>query len=374
MPSLNASSLALSLSRSLSLSNHSSLSPSQQRKKPAASAASTKPAKKEPTKAKAATGAGASTAAPQPSPTPAASALPARLELACSMPGSSEPPLVFVAEGATRKFVVGRVKNGRLGLCLRDDSVSSKHAEIEWVAVPGEGQRGQTAGGAASSSSAGGGGGGRAACAARGGRAGATRAPPSSSSPPSSSTSNFLRPQALGGAWVLRDLGSSNGTAINGLRVEPLEPYELKHTDEISFGGSSTCSVALSLCEPLLQTVTVERYLATEAGKKGDELKAAAERAAGGLRARFRTHKEQVYRDALAAWRASVSAAAVAAAAAGDAGGGGGDASAAAKERLHASLRKLRLWTIDRGGGVGGGGSGGGGGVQEDAGKENVDA
>ena len=52
----------------------------------------------------------------------------------------------------------------------------------------------------------------------------------------------------------------------------------------------------------------------------------------------------------------------------------GGIKRAAAKERLHASLRKLRLWTIDGGGGVGGGGSGGGGGGQEDAGKENVDA
>lgn len=236
--------------------------------------------------------------------------MPARLELTCSVPGSSET-FAFVAEGSLRKFTVGRVKNGRFGLCLKDDQVSSKHAEVEWVQCDDEQEKGEGA-------------------------------PPGAAS--------RARPQAaLGGAWVLRDLGSSNGTAINGLRVEPLEPYELKHSDEISFGlgggdcsdsgesSSSRCTVALSLCERRSQEVTVGRFLTIEAGKAGDRCKAHSERAAGALRARFRGHKKRLYKDALTAWRAVQRD---------NAGGGGGAEGGKGKdgvaaERL-AAVKRLR--------------------------------
>lgn len=148
---------------------------------------------------------------------------------------------------------------------------------------------------------------------------------------------------------------SSNGTTINGLKAEPLEPYELKHTDEICFGGSSKCSVSLSVCEERLRTVTVEEYLAIEVGKKGDKCKADAEKAAGELRARFRIHKEQLYRDAFAAWVAVREA--------------GGKATAATLAGLEA-VQRLRYGPL--GGGVGSGGGGGGGGGDE--GKENINA
>lgn len=248
---------------------------------------------------------GASTAA---STASSSSTLPARLELTCSVPGSSET-FAFVAEGALRKFTVGRVKNGRSGLCLKDDQVSSKHAEVEWVQCEDEQEKGEGPGAAS------------------------------------------RRPQAaLGGAWVLRDLGSSNGTAINGLRVEPLEPYELKHSDEISFGlgsgsgesSSSRCSVALSLCERRTEEITVGRFLTIEAGKAGDRCKAHSERAAGGLRARFRGHKKRLYGDALAAWRAVQQR---------DNAAGGGGAEVKGKggaERL-AAVKRLRSGLQDGG-------------------------
>lgn len=333
----------ITFSRSLSLTPASLLppnshSPFQQRKKPA-SATLLKPTKTEHSKRKAAANAAAAAAASSPSST---STLPARLELACFVPGSSDP-FVFVAEGSTRKFTVGRVKQGRSGLCLRDDQVSSKHAEIEWV--PCE-EGGAGAGEAGTSGSFGGGasGGGRGARARGGGKG--------SPSSPSPSSSAFRRPQAFGGAWVIHDMRSSNGTTINGLKAEPLEPYELKHTDEVCFGGSSRCSVSLSICEERLKTVTVEQHLAIEVGKKGDKCKADAERAAGELRARFRVYKEQLYRDAFAAWKAVRDV--------------GGESSAAKLAGL-AEVQRLKSGPLD--GGVGGGGGGSGG-----EGKENTNA
>ena len=307
----NSFSLSLSLFLSLTLSltsNHPlTLDHTQRKKAAAAPAASLKAKKTERTKKKA-TGASknsATTAVPPPpsssssatsSSASAASTLPARLELTCSVPGSSEA-FSFVAEGALRKFHVGRVRNGRHGLCLRDDQVSSRHAVIEWVPCKGGGAAGD-----------------------RG------------------------EVSLLGGAWVLHDLGSTNGTAVNGLRVEPLEPYELQHSDEVSFGlggggsgGSSggepsTCSVSLSLCERRMEVVTEGQFLEIEAGKAGDACRAGAERVAGALRARYRRHKRAMYEDSLAAWRAARGGG-------GGGQGGGGGGSAATRQ---AAVRRLR--------------------------------
>ena len=42
--------------------------------------------------------------------------------------------------------------------------------------------------------------------------------------------------QWVGAAWLLRDLGSRNGTLHNGTRVEPAQPRTLSVGDEIAFG------------------------------------------------------------------------------------------------------------------------------------------
>jgi hypothetical protein len=39
-----------------------------------------------------------------------------------------------------------------------------------------------------------------------------------------------------GGAWTLTDKGSTNGTAVNGMRLKPDEPYRLGGSDAVSFG------------------------------------------------------------------------------------------------------------------------------------------
>jgi predicted component of type VI protein secretion system len=40
-----------------------------------------------------------------------------------------------------------------------------------------------------------------------------------------------------GGRWFLRDLGSRNGTRVNGLRV--IEPLEVRPGDRVSLGGAT---------------------------------------------------------------------------------------------------------------------------------------
>ena len=176
----------------------------------------------------------------------------------------------------------------------------------------------------------------------------ATRDRGAKASPSSPPTSAFRRPQAFGGMWVIRDVGSSNGTTINGLKAEPNERYELKHTDELSFGGSSSsrCTVALKLCAVRAKELTVEQVLAIEVGKRGDKCKADAEREAGKLRSAFRVKKEQLYVDALAAWKATH------------------ESGLRDEERMSVAMQKLGLVPLLGGGGV----------KEEEAGKENVGA
>lgn len=42
--------------------------------------------------------------------------------------------------------------------------------------------------------------------------------------------------QWIGSQWILRDLGSRNGTLHNGMRVDPAHPRPLRSGDEIAFG------------------------------------------------------------------------------------------------------------------------------------------
>ncbi|KAG1655503.1 hypothetical protein FOA52_008522 [Chlamydomonas sp. UWO 241] len=50
-----------------------------------------------------------------------------------------------------------------------------------------------------------------------------------------------------GAAWVLRDSGSSNGTCVNGRRLQPMvDAAVLKDGDEVLFGLESKCVVRLT--------------------------------------------------------------------------------------------------------------------------------
>ena len=47
-----------------------------------------------------------------------------------------------------------------------------------------------------------------------------------------------------GGAWIVRDLGSTNGVKVNGRRLDPSRPQSLKRGDELVMG---TTRVAFEL-------------------------------------------------------------------------------------------------------------------------------
>jgi pSer/pThr/pTyr-binding forkhead associated (FHA) protein len=50
-----------------------------------------------------------------------------------------------------------------------------------------------------------------------------------------------------GSAWAIKDLGSSNGTFLNGERLEPNVNYRLSQQDEIVLGGHGGEKLTFSL-------------------------------------------------------------------------------------------------------------------------------
>ena len=48
-----------------------------------------------------------------------------------------------------------------------------------------------------------------------------------------------------GGGWSIADLGSSNGTFLNGVAIEPEAPAELRHGDTIKIGERTTIRVEI---------------------------------------------------------------------------------------------------------------------------------
>lgn len=70
------------------------------------------------------------------------------------------------------------------------------------------------------------------------------------------------------GAWHLRDLGSTNGTSVNGkaLEGEPSDWVALKDGDLLKFGTSTMAQVELSAALSA-DAVTVEQFVLAECAK-----------------------------------------------------------------------------------------------------------
>jgi hypothetical protein len=70
-----------------------------------------------------------------------------------------------------------------------------------------------------------------------------------------------------GGAWQLRDLGSTNGTALNGKQLvgEPSEFVALKDGDLIKFGTNTLARVEVAA--PPCDEQTVEEFVLQECGQ-----------------------------------------------------------------------------------------------------------
>lgn len=69
------------------------------------------------------------------------------------------------------------------------------------------------------------------------------------------------------GAWQLRDLGSTNGTSVNGraLEGEPSDWVQLKHGDLVRFGTETVARVEVAALAS--DTMTVEEYVLAEAAQ-----------------------------------------------------------------------------------------------------------
>mmetsp|Transcript_3499 Transcript_3499/g.9348 ORF Transcript_3499/g.9348 Transcript_3499/m.9348 type:complete len:166 (-) Transcript_3499:1269-1766(-) len=62
-----------------------------------------------------------------------------------------------------------------------------------------------------------------------------------------------------GRSWLVRDLDSSNGTVLNGVRLRPMESRELCNGSELLFGSDSAGKVQLTPVD--LSSCTVEQMI-----------------------------------------------------------------------------------------------------------------
>ena len=75
-----------------------------------------------------------------------------------------------------------------------------------------------------------------------------------------------------GKSWTLSDVGSSNGTELNGRRLNPCDTVEIKEGDEILFGLETKAKVVLT--PRGLEDITVQELMAAHAEAAAEEIKA----------------------------------------------------------------------------------------------------
>ncbi|KAK9801347.1 hypothetical protein WJX73_007704 [Symbiochloris irregularis] len=90
---------------------------------------------------------------------------------------------------------------------------------------------------------------------------------------------DLLELQAVAGprkVWTLRDIGSSNGTFINGNKLEEEgEAVELKNGDTILFGHDS--KVRVQIRPVIYDDLTIQQILELECAREEQQIKARVE-------------------------------------------------------------------------------------------------
>ncbi|CAK0784000.1 hypothetical protein CVIRNUC_007203 [Coccomyxa viridis] len=81
--------------------------------------------------------------------------------------------------------------------------------------------------------------------------------------------------------WTLTDVGSSNGTVLNGRKLLEGEPADLKHGDVVLFGSDSQVKVSLTPFSD--ESTTVEQHLRLECEMLMQRVRAQAEQHANEL-------------------------------------------------------------------------------------------
>ncbi|PSC69325.1 FHA domain-containing [Micractinium conductrix] len=94
------------------------------------------------------------------------------------------------------------------------------------------------------------------------------------------------------GGWHVRDLGSTNGTAVNGKSVEgepsPWQP--LKHGDQLRFGTDTVARVEIVAAPG--EALTVEEFVVGECAQLEQAIRARAEQLSNQLRAEWAEQKQ----------------------------------------------------------------------------------
>lgn len=95
------------------------------------------------------------------------------------------------------------------------------------------------------------------------------------------------------GAWHLRDLGSTNGTTVNGRAVEgdPSDWVPLKDGDLVKFGTDSLARIEIAPAVAL-EELTVEQFVLGECAQLEQRIRARAEQVANQLRQEWAEQKQ----------------------------------------------------------------------------------
>ncbi|KAL6772006.1 hypothetical protein ACKKBG_A28620 [Auxenochlorella protothecoides x Auxenochlorella symbiontica] len=97
-----------------------------------------------------------------------------------------------------------------------------------------------------------------------------------------------------GKTWTVRDLGSSNGTTLNGRALERQgDACPLHNGDVIGFGDET--EAAAEVLPAPDESQTVEHYIQAEAARLAEKLRARAEQATNKLRREWATHAKGVF-------------------------------------------------------------------------------
>lgn len=76
-----------------------------------------------------------------------------------------------------------------------------------------------------------------------------------------------------GKSWTLTDVGSSNGTQVNGRRLNPLDAVEIKEGDDILFGLETMAKVILTP-RAGLDDITVQELMLAQSEAAAHEIEA----------------------------------------------------------------------------------------------------
>mmetsp|Transcript_101 Transcript_101/g.786 ORF Transcript_101/g.786 Transcript_101/m.786 type:complete len:161 (+) Transcript_101:297-779(+) len=95
-----------------------------------------------------------------------------------------------------------------------------------------------------------------------------------------------------GKSWMFKDVGSSNGTEINGVTLKEGEPHALQDGDKITLGSMSQVVVSIESVQQ--ESISVEDYLVAECDRLVEEIQGHAEIVSSQLMQQYRDSAKEL--------------------------------------------------------------------------------